>query len=115
MTTRIIDQPFGMQSMWVFIFFDLPTNTPTQRRAYSMFRKDLLKDGFTMTQYSVYRRHCASFENAQVHINRLQGSLPEEGEVRFLVITDKQFSRIVTWWGRKRQKKETAPTQLLLF
>jgi CRISPR-associated protein Cas2 len=113
--TRIIDKPFGMQSMWLIVFFDLPTGTRAQRRAYSLFRRDLLADGFTMTQYSVYRRHCASFENTQVHIKRLQGSLPDEGEVRFLVITDKQFSRIVTHWGRNRQKKETSPGQLLLF
>lgn len=115
MTTKIVDKPFGMKTMWIIVLFDLPTETRTQRRVYRLFRKDLLTDGFTMMQYSVYRRHCASFENANVHIQRLQGALPDEGEVRFLVITDKQFSRIVTWWGRKRQKKETAPAQLLLF
>ena len=40
--------------MWLFVFFDLPTNTKTERKAASGFRKKLLKDGFTMMQYSVY-------------------------------------------------------------
>ena len=30
--------------------------------------KELLKDGFAMMQYSIYSRHHASEENAQVHI-----------------------------------------------
>jgi CRISPR-associated protein Cas2 len=34
--------------MWVFAMFDLPTETPVQRRAYARFRKDLLEDGFAM-------------------------------------------------------------------
>lgn len=58
--------------MWLFVFFDLPTNTKTERRHAVQFRKALEKDGFTMMQYSVYVRHCASKENMQVHIK--QGS-----------------------------------------
>lgn len=48
--------------MWVIVMFDLPTDTPKARKAYARFRTDLLKDGFTMMQYSVYIRHCASIE-----------------------------------------------------
>ena len=40
--------------MWVLVFFDLPTETKKQRKAAAGFRKDLLKDGFTMFQYSIY-------------------------------------------------------------
>ncbi len=39
--------------MWVIAMFDLPTDTPKERKAYTRFRKNLLKDGFTMMQYSV--------------------------------------------------------------
>lgn len=44
--------------MWLFVFFDLPTNTKTERRHATQFRKALEKDGFSMMQYSVYVRHC---------------------------------------------------------
>ena len=33
----------------------------------------LQRDGFTRMQYSVYARHCASKENAEVHIGADQG------------------------------------------
>jgi CRISPR-associated protein Cas2 len=101
--------------MWVIAFFDLPVRTPKNRKDYAHFRRDLIEDGFTMMQFSVYSRHCASFENAEVHIERMARRLPPEGEVRFLVITDKQFSRIRTFWGRKRQPTPPAPSQLELF
>lgn len=106
---------YALRTMWVLALFDLPTETKDQRRAYTRFRKDLLHDGFTMMQYSVYQRHCASFENAEVHINRMGQVLPVEGEVRFITITDKQFSRIRTFWGKRRQPRPDTPTQLEFF
>ncbi len=101
--------------MWVIAMFDLPTDTPRERRAYTRFRKDLLKDGFTMMQYSVYIRHCASIENAKVHATRMGHCVPSAGEVRFLTITDKQFGRIETYVGRNRKAPPNPPAQLELF
>jgi CRISPR-associated protein Cas2 len=95
--------------------FDLPVKEEAQRRAYTRFRQDLLNDGFAMMQYSVYYRHCFSSENAQAHIQRMKEALPPEGEVRFLVITDKQFEKIVTFWGKERQPDEKTPGQLEFF
>ena len=56
--------------MWLMVLFDLPTETKRDIRAYSVFRKNLMKDGFTMFQFSIYIRHCASMENAEMHIKR---------------------------------------------
>lgn len=112
---RAPDLPWGWRSMWVISMFDLPTNTPTARKAYSRFRKNLLDDGFTMMQFSVYSRHCASIENADAHVSRMGQKLPPAGEVRFLTMTDRQFSRIKVFWGNKRTKTETAPPQMELF
>ncbi len=33
--------------MWILVFFDLPTETKKERKAYTNFRKNLQKDGFT--------------------------------------------------------------------
>jgi CRISPR-associated protein Cas2 len=54
--------------MWLFVFFDLPVTTKKERKLATGFRKNLLKDGFTMMQFSVYNRHCASKESAEVHM-----------------------------------------------
>ena len=107
--------PWGWRSMWVIAMFDLPTDTPKARRAYARFRKDLLEDGFTMMQYSVYIRHCASIENAEVHLKRMGARVPAAGEVRFLTITDRQFGRIKVFVGKKRQSTPPSPSQLEFF
>ena len=101
--------------MWVIAMFDLPTDTPKARKAYTRFRKDLLNDGFTMMQYSVYIRHCASIENAKVHVARMGGCVPSAGEVRFLTITDKQFGRIEVYVGKNRKEPTPPPAQLEFF
>ena len=95
--------------------FDLPVDTKEARRAYTQFRKALLKDGFSRLQFSVYVRHCASEENADVHSERVQRCLPDDGEVRVLAITDKQFERMRVFWGKMRKPTESAPRQLELF
>ena len=46
--------------MWLLVFFDLPTDTKKDRKAYATFRKQLISDGFTMFQFSIYVRHCPS-------------------------------------------------------
>ncbi len=107
--------PWGWHAMWVIAMFDLPTDTPKARRAYAKFRNELLKDGFTMMQYSIYIRHCASVENAKVHAARMGSCVPSAGEVRFLTITDKQFGRIETYVGKTRKAPPNPPTQLELF
>jgi CRISPR-associated protein Cas2 len=107
--------PWGRRSMWVVAMFDLPTNTPAERKAYARFRKTLLDDGFTMMQYSVYSRHCASIENAEMHVNRMGTHVPSEGEVRFMTITDRQYGRIRVFVGKKRQPSAASPSQLEFF
>ena len=103
------------RSMWLLAMFDLPTDTKKARKAYTRFRKALIKDGFTMMQYSVYIRHCASDENAEVHEKRVVAHLPPDGEVRLVKITDKQYERMRVFWGRMRKPTEQAPRQLEMF
>jgi len=105
----------GLQTMWIVVLFDLPTDTKEARKEYTRFRKFLLQDGFTMMQYSVYIRHSSSEENAQVHVKRVKNCLPDDGEVRIIKITDKQFGKIEVYFGNKRVATETAPIQLQFF
>ena len=105
----------GYRIMWLFVFFDLPTETKKDRKNASGFRNNLLKDGFTMMQYSVYIRHCASGESADVHEKRIYKLLPPLGKVSVLRITDKQFGNIQNFWGKMEVPKAPQPTQLELF
>lgn len=101
--------------MWVLVFFDLPTETKKERKVASLFRKSLMKDGFTMFQFSIYLRHCPSRENAEVHIKRVKSFLPEAGQVGVLCITDKQFGQMELFQGKKEKTVSTPYQQLELF
>lgn len=103
------------RSMWLVAMFDLPVDTKQARRNYARFRKFLLEDGFARLQFSVYGRHCASEENADVHLKRVEKHLPPDGEVRLLAVTDRQFERMRIFWGKLRQSAANAPGQLSLF
>lgn len=101
--------------MWILVFFDLPTETKKDRKNYARFRKELLKDGFTMFQFSIYIRHCSSRENRNVHIKRVKRFIPEKGTVGILSITDKQFGMMQIYEGRKRTEGFVEPHQMELF
>lgn len=101
--------------MWILVFFDLPTETKTDKKVASQFRKQIMKDGFTMFQFSIYVRHCASRENAEVHIKRVKLLLPPKGHVAILSITDKQFGNIELFLSAKEINKPNTPQQLEMF
>ncbi len=101
--------------MWVMVFFDLPTNTKKERKQAGSFRKRLIKDGFSMFQFSIYLRHCPSRENANVHIKRVKSFLPPDGHVGILQITDKQFGMMELFYSKKIEKKPEIHQQLSLF
>lgn len=103
------------RSMWVLVFFDLPTETRTERKAASRFRKNLLNDGFNMFQFSIYLRFCPSRENAAIHIKRTKNALPKKGKVCIMQITDKQFGMIELFHGQKEIPPEAPNQQLELF
>lgn len=101
--------------MWVIVYFDLPTETKKDKRAYQDFRKALQKDGFRMMQFSVYFRHCNSRENAEVHKLRVKRFMPEKGNIIMFEITDAQFGRMEFYEGYKRIREKDSPQQIELF
>jgi CRISPR-associated protein Cas2 len=101
--------------MWVLVFFDLPTETPKERKIAALFRKNIMKDGFQMFQFSIYLRHCASRENADVHIKRAKTLLPEKGHVGIMCVTDKQFGMMEIFHGHKSASTNPPVQQLEMF
>lgn len=109
--------------MWMFVFFDLPVTTKKEMKAAALFRKNLEKDGFSMMQFSVYIRHCASRESMAVHLRRVKSIIPETGKVSILAVTDKQYGDIYNFWGKPknakkskiRKKEVSEPIQLEFF
>ncbi len=101
--------------LWVMILFDLPTETKAEKSIHAKFRKEIMRDGFNMFQFSIYLRHCSSRENADVHVKRVKGLLPEKGHVAILTITDKQFGMIELFYGKKTKELPAPTGQLEMF
>lgn len=101
--------------LWILVFFDLPTETKQEKKVASKFRKEIMRDGFAMFQFSIYLRHCSSRENADVHIKRVKNLLPEKGHIGIMTITDKQFGLMELFYGKKEKALPDTPQQLELF
>jgi len=102
--------------MRLIVFFDLPSVTKAEKRAYTLFRRFLLNDGYDMLQWSVYGRVVNSVDGEKKHLNRLEASLPPAGSVRSLTVTEKQFASMKMLVGKpKIQEKKLNTDQMLLF
>jgi CRISPR-associated protein Cas2 len=105
----------GYRPMWLIVMFDLPTVTDTEKKKASKFRNTLLDLGFSMSQYSVYFRFLPSKEAGDTYKKKLIPNIPPKGRVQFLLISDKQFENIYTYFGSLKEPPKTSPEQLLLF
>ncbi|NMM63707.1 CRISPR-associated endonuclease Cas2 [Clostridium sp. P21] len=102
--------------MRLIVFFDLPVVKKEDRKAYQNFRRFLLNDGYIMIQYSVYSRICNGTDGVNKHIIRLKRNLPLKGSVRYLQITEKQYSEMKFLVGSaKPQEKNINSSQLNVF
>ncbi len=107
----------GWRIMWVVAMFDLPTKTKAEIKAYSAYRKRLLRAGYTQLQFSVYIRHFPTFNKAKASVAMLGKLTPKCGQTSFFYITDKQYSMTESFYGsiKDNEKTPNAPEQLLLF
>ncbi len=106
----------GWRIMWVLAVFDFPTTTTEARKAYTCYRKELLRENFNQLQYSVYLRHCPTLSNAESLIRRLRAVIPEDGHVVYFLLTDKQYGMAREFFGyKKTKKKPDSPGQIELF
>ena len=104
--------------MRVLVLFDLPTGTKAERKAATKFRNFLVGNGFDMLQYSIYSRLCPNRDVAQKHLGRVVKNVPKDtdGSIRVLMITEHQFTNMLTVLGEKtEQEKQIKSKQLTFF
>ena len=83
---------------------DLPNQIILQsdkRKQYSQFRKNLIKSGFIMVQFSVYARTVRNNDDAKKYSKIVKSILPPSGSVRLLIITDRQYDSMGILIGEK--------------
>lgn len=80
--------------MRVLVFFDFPVTTSENRRAYTHFRKFLLKNGFLMLQESVYCKLALNSTAVNAIVENIHKNKPEEGLIQLLTVTEKQYAKM---------------------
>ena len=102
--------------MRLFVFFDLPTGTKNERSYATKFRNMLIKNGFTMLQFSVYVRVCKGQDMVSKYLDITMKHLPPKGHIRAMQVTDKQYERMHILIGEETiEEKQVGMQQLLLF
>lgn len=101
--------------MRLLCMFDLPMESGEEKRAYRNFRRDLIKEGFVMMQYSVYVRVCPSREYANRLEKRILKFIPEEGNVRLLCVTEKQYSDMKLLVGSRSTAEEAIGVERMII
>ena len=102
--------------MRLLVALDLPVQTIAQRKVATQFRNWLVKDGYYMVQFSLYARTCNGYDSVATHHERLISHLPENGSVRYLVITERQYESMEILVGElKKEETPITPEQLTLY
>ncbi|MCF7522862.1 CRISPR-associated endonuclease Cas2 [Levilactobacillus brevis] len=92
--------------MRIIVMFDLPTKTKDERRIAARFRRDLINSGFVMMRLSVYYRLVKGTDLVHKYEQRVADFLPPTGQVRLLVLTEKQFSSMQIMTGSISHQEE---------
>lgn len=100
--------------MRMICMFDLPVDTDQEKRVYRTFRKELIKEGFIMMQYSVYVRTCPNRDYCNRLEKRVQKIAPEKGNVRLLVITEKQYNDMRLIIGSKNETEKAIGAERMI-
>jgi CRISPR-associated protein Cas2 len=103
------------KTMWLITMFDVPMQTPADRRNYTRLQKGLLKAGFLRLQFSIYARWCESEDSAKVLRKIVRSILAPGGEVRIVMVTERQFTKMEVFIGRKKKPAEAPPEQFQLW
>ena len=80
--------------MRILLMFDIPTKNKKEKKNATKFRNALIKLGFFMMQFSVYVRICKGLMSAKSTIKSIEKILPPCGNIRVLIITEKQFDNM---------------------
>lgn len=90
----------------LIVFFDLPMVTKKDVRAYNAFRKWLIKQGYIMMQFSIYCKLFGNRDAAVQHVNDLRKNVPSQGQVRVMMVTEKQYTKIILLTGEVSAQEE---------
>jgi CRISPR-associated protein Cas2 len=88
-----------MREAMIFILFDLPVLTKPQRKAYTKFREELLKNGYVAFQKSIYVKLIKNVSTYPEEETKVSQLAPNEGRVSIFTMSVAKFRTIKTLTG----------------
>lgn len=82
--------------------FDLPSQETKEKKEYVKFHREIIRNGYFMMQYSIYCKAINFKTKVDSEIKKVKKILPSEGNVRLLVITEKQYDDMKILLGNKK-------------
>lgn len=101
--------------MRLVLFFDLPVETPANRRDYRHFVKFLEKEGYLRQQESVFVKLAIDDHVAEASFSRIEQNKPPKGIVQMLKVTEKQYASMKTIVGDNPNNIELSDTSDLVI
>lgn len=100
----------------VLILYDLPMTEKLEVKEYTKFRRNMLKLGCYLVQFSVYAKVIKNEIYYKSFIEKLKNILPEKGEVRVIKLTEKQYEDMLFLNGaRNNFEKKISNNNLVVF
>lgn len=103
------------RTMRLFVMFDLPVETPQNRKEYRIFHRALVKEGFIMMQESVYTRITVNRKSAELLEERLKKQLPKMGLIQTLIVTEAQFNSMKFLIGKSSDDIRNNPAKVIVI
>lgn len=94
-----------LENVRLLCMFDLPVETKQDQKAYRIFRKHLIENGFIMMQYSIYYRTLPNRSKLQKYEALIKQKAPKHGNVRLLYVTEKQFQDMKILVGEQTKQE----------
>ena len=92
--------------MRIMIMFDLPSKEDYEKKEYTVFRKNLIKNGYIMMQFSVYIK-CVTMQNkTEQEINKIKNFIPQNGNIRVIEISENQYKNMRIILGNKNENEK---------
>lgn len=98
------------------MLYDLPMVDIEDRKEYTKFRRDILKLGCYLVQFSVYAKVIKNDIYYKAFIDKLKNIMPEKGEVRVVKLTEKQYEDMLFLNGAQNNfEKKISDNSLVVF
>ena len=88
--------------MRILLLFDLPSVEAYEKKEYRIFKQALVKNGYTMMQFSVYMKPINGQIKVESEIKKLSKYLPDSGNIRLIQVTEKQYQEMYMILGNKK-------------